>query len=222
MADTRDLKSLVRKNMRVRAPPPVPRRSKVRFAPTSFCAYGKKDVIRPLPCSSFPNRTRCAGLRFGIGRKPGSLGIYTFATFSKTASRSFCRGAASKAAAPIWLRCSAPEQSPLCSDVFLCQRKKRRHPPLPCSSFPNRTRCTGLRFGIGRKPGSLGIYTVATFSKTTSRSFCRGAASKAAAPIWLRCSAPEQSPLCSGAFLYLWHKDVLRLLPCSSSPNHKR
>ena len=118
----------------------VPRRGKVRFAPTSFCAYGKNDVIRPLPCSSFPNRTRCAG----------------------------------------------------------------------------------LRFGIGRKPGSLGIYTVATFSRTAFRSFCRGAASKAAAPIWLRCSAPGQSPLCSGAFLYLWHKDVLRLLPCSSSPNHKR
>ena len=70
MADTRDLKSLVRKNMRVRAPPPVPRRSKVRFAPTSFYACGKKDVIRPLPCSSFPNRTRCAGLRFGIGCSP--------------------------------------------------------------------------------------------------------------------------------------------------------
>ena len=38
---------------------------KVRFATTSFYAYSKKDVIRPLPCSSFPNRTRSAGLRFG-------------------------------------------------------------------------------------------------------------------------------------------------------------
>ena len=27
---------------------PLPRRSKVRFAPTSFYAWGKKDVIRPL------------------------------------------------------------------------------------------------------------------------------------------------------------------------------
>ena len=35
-----------------------PRRSKVRFAPTSFYTYGKKDVIRPLPCSSLPNRNR--------------------------------------------------------------------------------------------------------------------------------------------------------------------
>ena len=61
----------------------VPRRSKVRFAPTSFYAYGKKDVIRPLPCSSFPNRTRCAGLRFGLGYKLGSSGIYTVAMSKK-------------------------------------------------------------------------------------------------------------------------------------------
>ena len=29
--------------------PLIPRRSKVRFAPTSFYARGKKDVIRPAP-----------------------------------------------------------------------------------------------------------------------------------------------------------------------------
>ena len=50
---------------RVRIPPSAPRRSKVRFAPTSFYACGKKDVIRPLPCSSFPTATRCAGLAVG-------------------------------------------------------------------------------------------------------------------------------------------------------------
>ena len=54
-----------RKRVRVRSPPPAPRRSKVRFAPTSFYACGKKDVIRPLPCSSFPTATRCAGLAVG-------------------------------------------------------------------------------------------------------------------------------------------------------------
>ena len=37
-----------------------------RFAPTFFYSCGTKNVIRPLPCSSFPNRTRCAGLRFGL------------------------------------------------------------------------------------------------------------------------------------------------------------
>ena len=31
----------------------------------SFFPAGQKNVIRPLPCSSSPNRTRCAGLRFG-------------------------------------------------------------------------------------------------------------------------------------------------------------
>ena len=48
--------------------PPQPRRSKVRFATTSFYARGKKDVIRPLPCSSFPTAARSAGLT--VGRPP--------------------------------------------------------------------------------------------------------------------------------------------------------
>ena len=43
----------------VRVPSGAPRRSKVRFAPTTFYTCGKKVVIRPLPCSSSPNRTRC-------------------------------------------------------------------------------------------------------------------------------------------------------------------
>ena len=55
----------VKSRPRVRIPPAAPRRSKVRFAPTSFYACGKKDVIRPLPCSSFPTATRCAGLAVG-------------------------------------------------------------------------------------------------------------------------------------------------------------
>ena len=49
----------------VQIPPSPPRRSKVRFAPTSFYARGKKDVIRPLPCSSFPTATRYAELAVG-------------------------------------------------------------------------------------------------------------------------------------------------------------
>ena len=49
----------------VRVPSGVPRRSKVRFAPASFYACGKKDVIRSLPCSPFPTATRCAGLAVG-------------------------------------------------------------------------------------------------------------------------------------------------------------
>ena len=34
-----------------------PCRSKVRFAPTPFYAYGKKGIIRPLPCSSFSQKS---------------------------------------------------------------------------------------------------------------------------------------------------------------------
>ena len=49
----------------VRPPSPAPRRSTVRFAPASFYARGKKDVIRPLPCPSFPTATRCAGPAVG-------------------------------------------------------------------------------------------------------------------------------------------------------------
>ena len=44
----------------------VPRRSKVRFAPTSFYAHGKKDVIRLLPCFAFPNRTRVRWASIGF------------------------------------------------------------------------------------------------------------------------------------------------------------
>ena len=32
-----------------------------------FILSEQKNVIRPLPCSSFPNHNRCAGLRFGPG-----------------------------------------------------------------------------------------------------------------------------------------------------------
>ena len=44
-------------------------------------------------------------------------------------------------------RCATSEQSPLCSDVFLCQRQKDVIRPLPCSSFPTATRCAELAVG---------------------------------------------------------------------------
>ena len=43
---------------------------KVHSAP--FPAWQRK--LRPLPCSSSPNRTRCAGLRFGTAASPPYLG----------------------------------------------------------------------------------------------------------------------------------------------------
>ena len=50
----------------VRLPLPVPRRSKVRFAPTFFMPAAKRrDPLSPLRPS--PNRPHCAGLRFDSG-----------------------------------------------------------------------------------------------------------------------------------------------------------
>ena len=60
---------------------PLPRRSKADFDPTSFCACGKKDVIRSLPCSFFPTATRCAGLAVGVppcGRRFSETGNIDF------------------------------------------------------------------------------------------------------------------------------------------------
>ena len=71
----------------------APRRSKVPFAPTSFYATGKKDVIRPLPCSSFPTATRCAGLAVGgppCGRHVSSLRI-SILTAPSRSSQAICR-----------------------------------------------------------------------------------------------------------------------------------
>ena len=86
--------------------------------------------------SSSPNRTRCAGLRFGFGCKP-------------------------EAAASIVLGCSTSKQSPLCSDVFFCQ--KRRYQPAPLlllsKSQPLAPGCDLVLDG-NLKPG---VYTVWMF-----------------------------------------------------------
>ena len=88
-----------------------------------FMPMAKKDVIRPLPCSSFPNRTRCAGLRFGFGRKPGGIGIYSVAIFHVGA------------------------KSALLRRLFMPMAKKDVIRPPPCSSFPTAPRCAGLAVG---------------------------------------------------------------------------
>ena len=84
--------------------------------------------------------------------------------------------------ASIVLRCSTSEQSPLCSDVFLCLWQKRRHPPAP------------LLLLSKSQPLTLGCDLVL------------GKNLKAGASILLRCSTSEQSPLCSDVFLCLWQK----------------
>ena len=48
-----------------RAPPPVPRRRKLRIACDDFLCSASKAISRALRCSSFPNRAHFVGLRFG-------------------------------------------------------------------------------------------------------------------------------------------------------------
>ena len=111
----------------VRFPSPAPRRSKVRFAPTSFYARGKKDVIRPLPCSSFPTATRYAGLAVGgppCGRHFSPLRNIDFnRPFQKerhAAGVSFFLGsAAQREAPPFDLKCSGQVNCP-CAKVLAC------------------------------------------------------------------------------------------------------
>lgn len=60
----------------VRVPLPVPRRSKVRFAPTFLCPWQKTSSARSL-APPFQITTACAGLRFGFGCEPGSCSIFS-------------------------------------------------------------------------------------------------------------------------------------------------
>ena len=74
-----------------------------------------------LCCSSYPNRTRYARLRFGLGCKLDRKSILTAYCTSEQAAYRLLR-------------------------LF----SKVRARSLRCSSFPNRTRFAGLRFGFGR------------------------------------------------------------------------
>ena len=93
-----------------------------------------------LRCSSFPNRTRCAGLRFGFGRKLERKSILNTCGTSGQASYRLLR-------------------------LFL---KVRAH-SLRCSSFPNRTRCAGLRFGFGRKAEKIDFTLIACYKTDRPR-----------------------------------------------------
>ena len=101
-----------------------------------------KLIARSFCYSSLPNRTRCRWAPIWVRRFAADLSRY---------------GEISSLTVP-----STSEQSPLCSDAFLCLRQKRRHPPAPllllCSSFPTATRCAGLAVGgppCGRHFSSL-------------------------------------------------------------------
>lgn len=57
----------------VRVPPSAPRRSKLYIACSDFF---QKVRARSCRCSSSPNRTRCTGLRFGLGCWPEKQHLY--------------------------------------------------------------------------------------------------------------------------------------------------
>ena len=106
-----------------------------------------KVRARSCSCSSFPNRTRCAGLRFGFGCRTESGGIYTVVMFHKKA--------------PLWgaflwkhfpnrifgMRCSRVESSfhfifdasfPLYNPAWKTLRGRPLGPAAPASAFPLR------------------------------------------------------------------------------------
>ena len=58
----------------------------ISLAPTFFT----KVRARSFCCSSFPNRTRCAGLRFGFGCRPGGMSSKLFARSKKKDSLLGC------------------------------------------------------------------------------------------------------------------------------------
>ena len=90
----------------------------------SFIPAEQKNVIRPLPYSSFPNRTRCAGLRFGLGNENIQIGASC-----QLIVRSFCCSSL-----PNRIRCAAV-------GGFAALRMRRT----PCGCF------AGFRFGLGNE-----------------------------------------------------------------------
>ena len=91
-----------------------------------------------------------------FGRKILYNGIACRCGGMADASHSKCDGLS----VPVQVRPPAPRRSMLyiaCSDFFI----KVRARSCRCSSFPNRSRFAGLRFGFGCRPGNNGIYTVA-------------------------------------------------------------
>ena len=82
----------------------APRRSKVRFAPTSFYACGTKRRHPPAPLLLLSNRDP---LRWARGWIRPTGGSFSFLERS------------------VFIAPSTSGQSPLCSDVFLCLRHKK-------------------------------------------------------------------------------------------------
>src|SRR5699024_12023079 len=121
-----------------------PCRCKVRFAPASFLSLDKKDAIRPLPCSSFPNGNRNRWVAIWVTAN----GTHAF-TFSM------------------------PVQSPLCSGVFFVFGQKRRHPPAPLLLLSKwQPQSLGCDLGDGKRNACFHIFHAGAKSALLRRLFC--------------------------------------------------
>ena len=125
----------------VRVQPSLPR----RWSKLHIPRFRLKPQVRSLRRSSFPNRTRHAGLRFGgaVRGGPPPLKPNPLDPVAQLAEHlPFKQGVRSSNLR--WVTTS--EQA---AYRLLRLFSKVRARSLRCSSFPNRTRFAGLRFGLG-------------------------------------------------------------------------
>ena len=133
----------------------APRRSKVRFAPTSFYACGTKRrrVIRPLPGSSSPTATHCAGLAVG-----SALRAALFPSWKDRFSLPLPRRGKVRFAPTSFYACGT----------------KRRHPPAPWLLLSNRDPLRWARGWIRPTGGSFSFlerFAPASFFPGTKTTF---------------------------------------------------
>ena len=113
LADARDLKSLGREAIRVRAPSPAPRRSKLCIACSDFFQKSGRARSAAPPFQTGP---AVAGLRFGMppcGRR------FIFGENIDFDRPFFLGFTARRAAPPLDLKCSGRRSRP-CAKVFTC------------------------------------------------------------------------------------------------------
>ena len=128
--------------MPVRVRPPAPRRSKVRFAPTSFMPTAKKTSSARSLAPPFQTATAGAGLRFGFLNAHGHL---------------FCQHNPARRKRHI-----------ACDELFHFIAKLIAR-SFCCSSLPNHNRLRWVAIWVWCKLRSRGIYTVSLFQKSRMR-----------------------------------------------------